>query len=112
MEVLYFGCIKEAGHYLHNTKGKRSLDFSVVPWPKIDGVLCPEYTIKEGASKLHHKDGWTALAFWDYSVDKRPGSNSVFFAEGIHGFEHMIQFGKDYFGQIMERFSFTIKREE
>lgn len=110
MKVLYFGCIREVGHYLYDTKWTRSLDFSVVPWDEIDGKLCPQETTDQGASELHQKEGWTALAFWDYSIDKRPGSNSVFFAEGLHTFAEMCQISREHFPQVYERIDFIIKR--
>lgn len=110
MKTIYFGCKGETGHYLY-IDGKRQLSTNIIPWDQVDGVLCP-FNRKAGSAKLHHKDGWTALAFWDYSIDKRPGSNSVFFIEGIHGFYHMIQFGKNYFPEIMKRFDFPIVERE
>lgn len=83
VEAYYFGCDRGAGHFLHDIH-MASVRFStmhcVTPWPKIDGALCPMGTSSpQNAVALHHKDGWTALAFGDYSVDKRPGSNVAFF---------------------------------
>lgn len=109
MRLFYFGCIEVSGHFLwdHNLQSVRKSNYPF-PWKMIDGCLCPQTTTEKGVAKLHHKDGWTALAFWDYSIDKRLNSNSVFFAEGIHGFYHMIQFGKKYFPKIYKRFNFEL----
>lgn len=107
MRIYYFGCWDTAGHYLFESQYNRpSMD--VIPWENIDGGLCTEETRIQGVAKIHHKDGWTALAFWDYSIDDRPGSNSVFLAEGIHGFYHMIEFSKKHFPKIFNRFQFKL----
>ena len=64
----------------------------------------------EGKAALHYKGGWTALAFWDRSVDSRPGSNSVFLAEGTHQFEDMVVLAQQSFPSIMQRFKFKIEK--
>lgn len=105
----YFGCWDGTpGHYLKNPSGLH-VDWDQTPWGiNIDGKLTPTNTREAGIAKLHTKDNWTALAFWDYSVDKRQGSNSIIFAEGIFNFYEMIRVGKDNFHQIMDRFNFPI----
>src|SRR3954464_1419685 len=98
MKAYYFGCWNSVGHYTHDPKGKhvyskRGGGFypDDQPWEKIDGMLTPgqrndqgrlvyDAMSKEhqGEAALHHKDGWTALAIHDFTVDSRPNSNSVF----------------------------------
>lgn len=56
-----------------------------------DGQLTPKGNNKEGAAKLHHVDNGTILAFHDYTVDSRPGSNSMFWFPGNYTFEEMLQ---------------------
>ncbi|MCK5611305.1 hypothetical protein KAR91_56065 [Candidatus Pacearchaeota archaeon] len=109
MKTYYFGCWDGmSGHYLKDPSGKH-IEWDQTPWGiKIDGKLSPTSTRDAGISELHTKDNWTALAFWDYSVDGRPGSNSIIFAEGIFKFDEMIQIGKDRFPAVMERFDFPI----
>ena len=109
MKLYYFGCIESAGHFLwdHNLQSVRKSNYPF-PWENIDGVLCPQITNENGVVKLHHKEGWTAAAFWDQSVDHRTNSNSVFFAEGIHGVYHMIEFIKKHFPSIHKRFNFEL----
>ena len=70
----------------------------------------------EGLAKLHNRrDGngeyWTALAFWDCSVDERPGSNSVFILEGLYNFEQALEIAKKTFPTIFKRFKFEIKEK-
>jgi hypothetical protein len=108
MRIYYFGCRGEVGHYLHDPKGGRSLDWRFLPWGKIDGGLCPDGTRDQGITELHQKDGWTALAFWDYSIDKRPGSNSVFFYEDLLEFDQMVREFQEHFPDVVNRFNFPI----
>lgn len=88
--VLYFGAIGRAGHYVWMNEHQTSRDHwnAVGPWKQIDGALTPgrrsrsgrlETRGEQGDAALHHKDGWTALAFHDFTVDERGGSNSAFF---------------------------------
>ena len=110
MKTYYFGCWDEsAGHYLKD-ENRISISFynNDLPWENFDGKLAPKDTRKAGIARLHHKDNWTALSFWDYSIDQRPGSNSIFFAEGTRSFDQMIQISKTSFPKIMERFDFQI----
>lgn len=117
--VLYFGCIDESGHYL--VEGEKSAHRgSGIPWreEQLDLTLCPgvrkvsygyEAEVQnEGAAKLHHKDGWTALAFWDRSVDHRRNSNSVFVVEGVHEFDEAIELARQAYPHIWKRFGFEV----
>lgn len=96
-ERLYFGCWgSDAGHYLHDDKG-RSLhyDYKARRWPvigtsKIDGSFAPKGDTHHGAAKLWHTNGWTVLAFWDYSRDSRPGSNAAFIYRGTWDAEDLL----------------------
>ena len=110
MRIYYYGCNKESGHFLFRPDRITTtrLQDSGLPWEHIDGTLCPQTTPQQGVAKIHHKQGWTAIAFWDKSIDSRTGSNSVFLAEGIHGFYHMIEFSKKHFPKIFNRFKFPI----
>lgn len=110
MEVRYYGCHEHPGHYMF-VPGMRN-DYKFLynnPWGvQVDTGLCPGGLEIEGNALLHHKDGWTALAFWDRSVDKRGKSNSVFLAEGTFDFERMIDLAKEFFPEVMERIKFPI----
>jgi hypothetical protein len=93
VKVFYFGCWDAIGHFLWTPSGV-SVPLSTTPWGNaVDTGLCPGKrdrrgevaceNQREGEAALHHLDGWTALAFWDRSVDTRHGSNSAFLAEGM-----------------------------
>jgi hypothetical protein len=88
MAMLYFGCWSEPGHYLHRSDGMRfygeqsSSPFSAA---QLDGVFAPRgVNGRDDVATLTHVHGWTVLAMWDYSVDKRPGSNAAFLIPGTH----------------------------
>ncbi len=107
-KCLYFGCINEAGHYLF-TRDKTKTYGDWYRWAgKRDGTLAPTFCKEPGKALLHHYDGFTMLAFWDYSVDSRPGSNSMFIVPGIKGFEETIEVAKANFPQVFERFPFEL----
>ena len=79
-DVLCFGCIgtSGAGHQLRS-RTLPHLVWDSTPWDRlIDGGLAPRRDCVTGEYVEHHKDGWTAVAFWDRSGDSRPGSNTVF----------------------------------
>lgn len=73
---MYYGCYREPGHHLWGP-GMERVDVPELPWPELDRELAPPRA-RPGEVALHHKDGWTALAFWDRSIDQQPGANSVF----------------------------------
>jgi hypothetical protein len=119
--VLYFGCIDRPGHFL--IEGRKSVHPRQrdIPWTEeqLDMTLCPgvvevSYGHKadkqvEGHAKLHHRDGWTALAFWDRSVDGRMNCNSVFVIEGEHVFDDAKRIAMAAYPHIWKRFKFEVK---
>ena len=115
--MLYFGPWAEPGHFLFREggqyfRGKLPLGFPWDPWSStsgIDGQLQPPSgEQEEGAALLHHKDGWTALSFWDRSVDKRGGCNSTYFAEGTFTFEQMVHMAKTRFSERWDKMRFEV----
>jgi len=108
MRVYYFGCKDEPGHYMHTPDLKVDWEFMRGnPWGN---------EIDDGFKGLAYKGGWTALAMPDYTVDSRPGSNSVFLAEGIFYEKEMIEIAYHYFPEIARRLSlkersFPVKKE-
>lgn len=85
---LYFGCHQVAGHYVF-TEGMRSYrprySSGERELSRFDGVLPPQDSAEPYLATVSRLEGWglTALAFWDYSADKRGGSNSVVFAPSL-----------------------------
>lgn len=125
-KLYYFGCYGGTGHYMHDVHMNRDWEFCKTnTWGyHVDGGLAPgseaknankykdpEYTNhynREGSAKLHHKDGWTALAWWDRSVDSRPGSNSVILAEGQFTEVEMVGFLFTEFKRVWNRIKYPI----
>lgn len=112
--MLYFGVWEgQPGHYLYDRNGRL-----VRNWPmlgkNLDIGFCPEtggYQ-REGVAALEHVNGWTVLAFWDRSGDKRGSSNSVFLAEGKLTFEEMVARAQEEFPEVWERFTFNVQLAE
>lgn len=78
----YFGCFGEPGHYLFQ-RGMRKL-YRPEILLRFDGSLCvPAGELYLVAVSRLGGIRASALAFWDQTVDKRPGSNSVFFAPSL-----------------------------
>lgn len=78
--ILFYGCHREIGHYLYDHRGIRIYDNPDCPWDRysIDGKLAPQVRpVPRDRFATHHKDGWTAISWWDNTIDARPGSNST-----------------------------------
>ena len=129
-EMFYFGPWDRAGHYLVGVGGSyvRNED-RVTPWTpgQLDGGLQPHFkecerkrpgaspdrycscsSGKQGLALLHHKDGWTALAFWDRSVDTRGACCSVYIAKGINTFDEMVAIAKTHFKYRWDKQKFEV----
>ncbi len=77
-EIHYFGCLKRGQTRLYSKR--EQLEYHQTPWDyELDETLVQEGDglIGPGAH-VRHKDGWTAVVFWDNSLDKRPFALSVF----------------------------------
>lgn len=115
----YFGCTRginsrEAGHFFYDTN-LRSVGLSStrlgLPWEHVDGVLAPRLyegryapECPQGEAALHHKDGWTALAFWDRTGDSRGNSSSTFFFEGTLDYQEALARARVLFPAVLDRF--------
>ena len=119
--MLYFGPWDVAGHYLFTEQKRHVWDPPRMPWTggEIDCGLQPgckgrkSWQIPaeeqvEGEALLHHKDGWTALSFWDRTVDTRIGCNSTYIAEGTFTFEAMVELAKSRFAERWNTMQFTV----
>lgn len=126
--MFYFGPWDCAGHYLFSEGGgsvddRKRGDFPWDEWGRrgdpIDGCLQPGCVYVhdrweprgpqvEGQAVLHHKKGWTALCFWDRSVDSRGGCNSNYFARGTFTFDQMVAMAKERFAVRWNRMKFEV----
>lgn len=105
--MIFFGCIDKSGHYLFDSSlnhvGRHPLDHCM-----FDGVYPPQDISTEGVARCIEDGRFTFLAFWDRSVDHRPGSNAAFIEGGSHSFDEMIELAKQEFPSVMARFKFPI----
>lgn len=123
VHLFYFGPLREPGHYLHD-QSHRCLwpdNDRIGPWRigELDGGLCPNVSPEacwkrtgpeiEGDALLHHKDGWTALAFWDRTVDTRPACCSVYVADAVLSFEDIVARAQDAFKERWDRMKFKVR---
>ena len=81
---LYFGCHQGPGHYLFS-EGMRRASYDFNRLTHFDAALPPQCDTTAYIATVTRLEGWglSALAFWDYSVDKRGGCNSVVFAPSL-----------------------------
>lgn len=116
MKLDYFGYTKDAGHFWNSAEKRRWLDHPHVG--PIDGVHAPRVgadqrhradlqdyrpEAPEGIAALVYVRGWTVIAYWDRSGDKRGASNTAFAASGRHTFEEMLAAAKEQWPQIFQR---------
>lgn len=126
--MFYFGPWDRAGHYFFDERGRNIDVYKIAGFPfghrgdrvMVDGRLQPGSPDPndrlrrrtrpeiEGEALLHHVNGWTALCFWDRSVDKRGACNSNYFAEGNFSFEEMVAMAKTRFAQRWDRMGFEV----
>lgn len=104
---LYFGCNREAGHYVFS-EGMRLLTqrYGSRDLSRFDGMLPPQTDTTPYIATVSRLGGWgfTALAFWDYSVDKRGGCNSVVFAPSlVIADDELLAEAQRRFPQVFER---------
>lgn len=62
----------------------------------------------QGKALVHHRDGWTALAFWDRTGDSRGNSCSVFVLEGDLDFDQALAAAGKLFPEVFERIDFEV----
>ena len=112
--VFYFGCHREAGHYLWrpgpSLASRRLPDDFPVDGPRVldGGLLPPNQPETEGAVTHLWLNGWTILTFWDRSVDKRGKCNSSFLARGTYSFDAAKRLFEEQFPEIVSRFKFPL----
>ena len=117
-EIYYFGCVEQTGHFLFDRRFQKPRH-DVSPWRERDidaqmppyGRLATMQRQVEGRARMHYRNNWTALAFWDRSVDDRYSSNSAFLIEGTHGFDEALRLARQAFPAIFERFKFEIVKD-
>lgn len=112
--MFYCGCHGDSGHYLWTEDEATSHSFwKLQPWGKgIDGDLQPfarnGYVVPNGAARFTQEHGWSALSWWDNSIDTRPGSHSTFVVEGAYSAEEVLAMARVRFPWVFSRFQYEI----
>lgn len=109
-EIYYFGVWPGSGggHYLWTPDGQR-VAIAMTPFGvHIDGQIHPTRDFPcNGHGIVHMKhtqlDGWSAIAFWDFTGDSRPGSNSVFVVRGLYTMTPIIAEARRRFPTVWTR---------
>lgn len=109
--LFYFGCIGGAGHYLHDIYGhvhEKTLGYK---FPNdncrflglLDAVYAPGTKQSEGEYQETNVGNFKIVAWWDRSVDKRPGSNSALVGIGYENAEEMLNDAYKQYPSVMNR---------
>lgn len=116
-QMAYYGCGPlEKGHYWWQEWRMSRAEIATLPaWvsEEADGGLQPETQSRqqEGVVRVHRADGWTALAWWDRSMDSRPNSCSVLAIKADMTFEEALGWGRQAFPWVFERMKFQLREE-
>lgn len=109
--LYYFGCIRQVGHYLWKSDGCSASEnelrvvHDVNPnlLRCIDGIFPPTQVQEEGLYNDCIVPPLRIVAWWDRSVDKRPGSHSTLLAIGYDSAEEMLDAAMVQFPSVMNR---------
>lgn len=134
--ILFYGCWtdksgnSDTGHYFAGPRGqeqysmRRRHDGQIedhperyVPWGfKVDGGLAPRSAVNGIAAFSQdvvrlgapEEQWWSAISWWDNSVDTRPGSSATFLADRRCGPIELLEEARAAFPQIFARFKYEI----
>lgn len=122
MNVYHYGCVRQPGHFLRGpapslqyaSDVERELNrifgtLYLAPGKRDRGSYVTEDRQVEGQATLQYGGGYTALSFWDRSVDPRHGCVSTFVAEGTLDGRTMLEVCKASFPEIWGRFKFEVR---
>jgi hypothetical protein len=109
-DILYFGWSEPSGHGLKSSKTYPHPTWNSTPWGNnIDSGLCPRPESVDGKISEHHKDGWTAIAFWDRSGDSRPNSNTAFFVCCTMTTDELLVWSRKQWPEVFNRKGFPLR---
>lgn len=74
-----------------------------IPEAQIDGRFTPKSTTEQGLYTQTQQQDWLILAWHDYTVDKRLGSNSVLLGQGYASAAELIADARIKFPSVMRR---------
>ncbi len=106
----YFGCIGEKGHYMFPATRRSDFpgaNYKVIQY--IGGLYTPGGVAEQGKAQFSMIGPFTIIAWHDYTVDSRPGSNSNIIGFGFTGTKSEII--TDMYKDFEIRFPQVIKRQ-
>jgi len=111
-KLLYFGCIGGKGHYLWESNSSKMHNHSIKGINSkclgfIDGTFTPSST-KQGDAMVSNVGPIKILAWHDYTVDSRLGSNSVLVGIGYNDVVEMLNDANKKFPAVIKRQTATI----
>ena len=102
MTDFYFGCVDMAGHFLWDTNLRSQGCFHI--FCGFDARLAPLNEKGYQARFWFLEDiDYYAVSFWDYTIDKRGKSNSIFFTNKKMEVEEILPYFENLFPTIFER---------
>lgn len=107
-EWFYFGCGREAGHHLFK-KNKMTADHNPLTerLQRLDGDLAPAFNrqlLYHAAFSRLGALGYSAVSWWDHTVDTRTGSNSTIFAPTLFtSKDDILYYAKPMFPWVFSR---------
>lgn len=123
MDAYYYGCGNDSGHYwwAPNDRPDPLLNAYKTPEDRMRPLGSPfgvevdcgvqpktEPYQHQGPCRIETRDGWTVMAWWDRSVDKRYNSCSAFVHRGEHAFPEMLKLLKSEFPWVFNRLRFEL----
>lgn len=114
VRAFYFGTYQRPGHYMWDENwrdvGHPRVDETPGPWGWPDGKLHPRAA--DGIAAIHHKDGWTAVAFMNRAWDSRPSCNSAFLFDAELTFDEAMVLARKKFGHVLDQLPFDVRLAE
>jgi hypothetical protein len=104
-KVFYFGCLNSKGHHYYRPGSDSTMADLPGPWEyEVDGGLQPHTGFtNQGDAALHHRDGWTCLAWWDMTMDTRPASCSAVIVDRVADAVEMLRLLGEHFPAVAKR---------
>lgn len=112
--MFYCGCHRDSGHHLWTADETTSSTFwQLQPWGyAVDGDLQPRpkngFHLPNGIARFTQEHGWSALSWWDNSIDTRPGSHSTFIVHGTYLAEEVLAMARARFPWVFARFQYQV----
>ena len=111
MKPLYFGCVLESGHFAFGVDLRSDRRHKFSNWLENNDGMFPPPNIDQaqGIARLIEFEDFTVLAFWDRSIDHRPGSHSTFLLPGGDlTFDEALRRAGMYFPTVWNRYKFAV----